>query len=418
MNKKTSILIIVILSFTITSYAQTTKKALFLGNSYTYYNGGLPVMLDSIAKSMGDTLIHDMNAPGGYTLGGHYTNTTSLSKIQTGTWDFVILQDQSQIPSFMPVEIDSLTIPYGDSLNEYIKQYNPTAETMFFMTWGKENGDASNCPYYPILCTYAGNQKRLTETYFEMAQMFHTDVSEVGIAWKVVRDSSSAFNLYAGDGSHPSIYGTYLAACVFYAKIFNQSPIGAYYPASISAIDASIIQYYTNEVVFNGLSTWNDNFNPIHSQFSYLQQSGLEVRFISTSTENNSSYWDFDDGEHSVIYDTTYHTYQTPGLYQVMHIAYRGLESDTSYQQVNVQAANINNNISKKYSLFPNPASSEILIKGSNINHIEIYSIYGSLVMEKECATKNHVSIDISYLNSGNYYIRVNRKSVMHFIKN
>ena len=242
MNKKISILLTAIIAITITAHSQTTKKALFLGNSYTASNGTLPVMRDSTAKSRGNILQYDMNTPGGYTLGGHYTNTTSLSKIQTGGWDFVVLQDQSQLPSFMPIEIDSLTIPYGDSLNEYIKQYNPTAETMFFMTWGKENGDAGNCASYPILCTYEGNQKRLTETYFEMSQMFHTDVSEVGIAWKVVRDSTSAFNLYALDGSHPSIYGTYLAACVFYAKIFNQSPIGAYYPATISAIDASTIQ--------------------------------------------------------------------------------------------------------------------------------------------------------------------------------
>jgi Secretion system C-terminal sorting domain/Domain of unknown function (DUF4886) len=415
--RKTILFLLITTILSISSYSQTTKKVLFLGNSYTASNGTLPVMLDSIAKSKGNILQYDMNTPGGHTLGDHYTNTTSISKIQAGAWDIVVLQDQSQVPSFHPTQIDDIVIPYGDSLNSLIKQYNPLAETMFFMTWGKENGDVSNCASYPILCTYFGNQKRLTETYFEMYKMFHTTIAEVGVAWKVVRDSVSSFNLYSGDGSHPSIYGTYLAACVFYAKIFNDSPIGAYYPATISAIDASSIQYYTNEVVFNGLSTWNDNFNPIQSQFSYLQQTGLDVRFISTSTENNSCYWDFGDGEYSVIYDTTYHSYQTPGVYQVMHIAYRGLDSDTSYQQITVQAVGINDNNSVEYTLYPNPASTEIILTGADIKHLEIYSVFGSLVMEKECANTKQVPIDISSFNSGIYYIRINKGEILRFVK-
>ncbi|MDA0199222.1 MAG: hypothetical protein OT643_10645 [Bacteroidetes bacterium] len=59
-----------------------TKKALFLGNSYTYVNN-LPQLIANAAASAGDSLIFDNNTPGGYTLQGHTTNVSSLEKIET-----------------------------------------------------------------------------------------------------------------------------------------------------------------------------------------------------------------------------------------------------------------------------------------------------------------------------------------------
>ncbi|HEY4001564.1 MAG TPA: hypothetical protein VGO93_22005, partial [Candidatus Xenobia bacterium] len=32
--------------------------------------------------------------------------------------------------------------------------------------------------------------------------------------------------LWQGDGSHPTVAGTYLAACVFYQMFYHQSPVG------------------------------------------------------------------------------------------------------------------------------------------------------------------------------------------------
>ena len=46
--------------------SQVTKKALFLGNSYTYYNGGLPATIQNLAQANGDNLVKSQNTPGGY----------------------------------------------------------------------------------------------------------------------------------------------------------------------------------------------------------------------------------------------------------------------------------------------------------------------------------------------------------------
>ena len=57
--------------------AQSKKRVLFLGNSYTAVNG-LPGLLANMALSAGDTVISVSYAPGGYTLQDHAFNNTSL----------------------------------------------------------------------------------------------------------------------------------------------------------------------------------------------------------------------------------------------------------------------------------------------------------------------------------------------------
>ena len=37
-------------------------------------------------------------------------------------------------------------------------------------------------------------------------------------------------NLYHSDGKHPSLAGTYLAASVFFATLYNKSPVGGALP--------------------------------------------------------------------------------------------------------------------------------------------------------------------------------------------
>jgi hypothetical protein len=49
-------------------------------------------------------------------------------------------------------------------------------------------------------------------------------------------------DLWQGDGSHPNSYGTYLAACVFYAVIFQESPEGFTYYAELTEEVANTLQ--------------------------------------------------------------------------------------------------------------------------------------------------------------------------------
>merc|ERR1712168_891379 len=78
--------------------ARSHKNILFLGNSFTYYHD-LPGMVSSLASAAGKSASTTMIAPGGQTLAGHVSGG-SLDTIRGGDWDAVIIQDQSQRPSF------------------------------------------------------------------------------------------------------------------------------------------------------------------------------------------------------------------------------------------------------------------------------------------------------------------------------
>jgi hypothetical protein len=79
-------------------------------------------MLKDAALSVNDTVIFDGNTPGGYTFQGHSTNATSLSKIMMGDWDYVVLQEQSQMPSFPDQQVASEVFPYAQKLDSIVKR--------------------------------------------------------------------------------------------------------------------------------------------------------------------------------------------------------------------------------------------------------------------------------------------------------
>ena len=59
--------------------------------------------------------------------------------------------------------------PYAKKLDSLINKNNTCAETLFYMTWGRKNGDASNCPTLPIVCTYIGMDDAIKSRYEMMA---------------------------------------------------------------------------------------------------------------------------------------------------------------------------------------------------------------------------------------------------------
>ena len=199
MIKKVYVTVLVFMCFSVQVFSQNETKALFLGNSYTYYNQ-MPQMVSDIAESMGEELVTASNTPGGYTFEGHTTNLASLALIEEGNWDFVILQEQSQIPSFPVAQVANESLPYAEALNDLIETYNPCSETVFYMTWGRENGDAGNCEFWPPICTYEGMDDLLAASYLTMADDNEAIVSPVGRVWRWIRENHPDLNLYDSHG--------------------------------------------------------------------------------------------------------------------------------------------------------------------------------------------------------------------------
>ena len=62
-------------------------------------------------------------------------------------------------------------------------------------------------------------------------------------------------------------------------------------------------------------------------------------------------------------------------------------------------------------SIFPNPASNFIKIKGiedaSDVNSVEVFSIIGKEVLRKEISSLNDLKIDIQNLDHGVYLVKL-----------
>jgi len=407
MKNLTSLLIASLTFFIGSSFAQT-KNVLFLGNSYTGVNN-LPLLTYNLALSLGDTINYDSNTPGGYTYEGHSTNVTSLTKIAQGDWDFVVLQEQSQKPSFPPSQVATEVYPYAQILVDSIKSANVCGEPLFYMTWGRKNGDAGNCAFYPPICTYDGMQERLRESYMEMSANNDCSVSPVGAAWKYVRDNYPTIELYSADESHPSINGSYLAACVHYTSMYRESPVGASFISTVTAIDAAILQEAAELVVLDSLSKWRIGDNDVVASFTSNTVNGSTV--FSENGINGTIYsWNLDDGNTETAASFS-HIYANDGIYNVELIATNGCDSDTIIQQVTISTTGINEN-QLAFEILQLQNKYKLLFNYTAPRHFQLYDTKGSLIEENKITNSE---INITLPESGMYILHVaeNNKSAV-----
>lgn len=252
--KKISLLFIALLFLGSIQAQDAPKRVLFIGNSYTEVNN-LPQLVGRVCESAGRRIDYSANTPGGCTFSQH-CNNQSMTMIQEGNWDFVVLQEQSQYPSFPIGQVQNECFPYAQQLVEAVYQYNPDGEPMFYMTWGRENGDSYNAQFYPPLATYEGMDSLLYERYMYMARTFDASVCPVGRVWRHIRTNHPEIGLYSGDGSHPSAAGSYAAACAFYTMIFRSNPLEVRFSYDLEEHVAETIRQTVKTVVFDTLSFW------------------------------------------------------------------------------------------------------------------------------------------------------------------
>lgn len=407
--KQISLLALFLLS-TFQSVIANSREVLFIGNSYIYVND-LPNMIKQIAASFNDTLIYSQSTPGGYTLEAHSTYNNTLNAIKQAQWDVVILQEQSQRPSFSPAQVASDTYPFAKLLDSLILKNNPCSETMFYMTWGRKNGDATNCPFYPPVCTYEGMQQRLRESYIEMAKDNKGVVSPVGAAFKIVRDSLPGIDLYNPDESHPSVAGTYLAACVFYASLFHHSPIGTNFTAGLTTSDAQKLQYYASKVTIDSMDQWQTHGDYTRSNFNY-SINNKTATFQNNSAKATSYKWAFGDGATSTQNNPT-HVYSNNGQYTVTLTSSNNCFSETRIDTITVGSVSVNNitsNINVHVQYLGN-GSINLILEKNNYKQLYIHNTAGQLIRTLQIENRNEVLI--ADLTSGIYiYSLVNRNRI------
>jgi hypothetical protein len=238
---------------------------LFVGNSYIFFNS-LPQICTGLAGSIGDVLITESSTVGGYSMKQHFADSNTINKIISGTpdyqnrvrrsWDYVVLQDQSQYPSNPIVEVEQNVFPYARYLDSTIHKYNPLAKTVFYSTWGRKNGDSARCSKWSPVCTYKGMDSLLQMRYMMMAEKNNGWVAPVSAVWRILREKYPSIELYDADNSHPSEAGSYAAACCFYTVFFKKDPTLATFDYTLSHSDALYIRRVVKNVVYNNLGKW------------------------------------------------------------------------------------------------------------------------------------------------------------------
>lgn len=395
-----------------------TKRALFIGNSYTQVNN-LPQMIADVTASTGDSLIFDSNTPGGYTFEGHSTNATSLAKIVSGNWDYVVLQEQSQRPSFPIGQVEAEVFAYAEVLDSIINATNLCGETVFYMTWGRKDGDASNCGSWPPVCTYSGMDSILNLRYRMMADSNNAIISPVSAVWKYIRQNFPLIELYQADGSHPSVAGTYAAACCFYATLFRKDPSLITFNTTLSATDAEKIRAATKLIVYDNMISWYIGEYDPKANFTYDTSGVNEISFTNSSANATTYYWDFGDGNTSTSNNPT-HAYSTTGSYVVSLIANKCDSYDTTTQTINITpvitSAGINEvNRVNSLTIYPNPTTTTINVQ-QNFSNNTTYKILHITGQEMQSGLMNNVEkqINVSSLEEGIYFLKVfdNNKSI------
>jgi len=206
-------------------------------------------MFAGLAKAGGHRVETDVEAEGGMMLSDHVQARATRNKIKSSNWSFVVLQEQSQVPASSQVRIAQM-YPAARTLVAQIRETG--AEPIFFITWAHQAGWPEEG-----LTSYESMQLQINAGYLGIARELNARMAPVGFAWSNAWRQNPQVKLWQEDGSHPSLQGTYLAACVFYAVIFQESPEGLSYKNDLAKKEAEGLQKIAADTVLNDKGNWN-----------------------------------------------------------------------------------------------------------------------------------------------------------------
>jgi hypothetical protein len=216
---------------------------LFIGNSYIYVND-LPSMLISVASGdKGGSAQFEVQSvtQGGARLKDLWDAGDARKVLHSRHWDYVVLQEQS-LWAMSPAWVQGTEAAVADWSREIERA---GAHTVLFATWARYPQKPWYSDANAFLISPEAMQDALDSRTKEIAQRVHASVLPVGDRWALVTKRSGTPILYAPDGSHPSVAGTYFTALIFY-KFFSGHGLEhmTYVPGGVSEKDAQALMAY------------------------------------------------------------------------------------------------------------------------------------------------------------------------------
>jgi hypothetical protein len=176
---------------------------LFVGNSFTARND-VPGLIARLAAVRGKTLGHRLISAGGASLRMHWNRGEVREAIAAGRYAYVVLQEQSTLPVKNAARMRENVLLFDDVIKA------SGARTALYMTWARAHEPQ--------------NQRVIADAYPSVGSEIGATVVPVGLAWQRFLSEHRSPALHDKDRSHPTLAGSYLAACVFYSVLFGESP--------------------------------------------------------------------------------------------------------------------------------------------------------------------------------------------------
>ena len=225
------------------------SSALFIGNSFFYYNNGVNHHLNQMLLTENPKFKwrQVLAAISGAGLDWHdvesYFRPNALSSFSFDPdnnivfntfdrlFDLAIMMDGSQSP-IHPALIKS-SIDFARKHCETARKHGATP--IIFETWAYADKPDMTAP--------------LAEAYARMGAENDVMVIPAGQAFARSLAARPDIGLHAPDKRHPSLAGTYLSACLIYECIFAKSPVGLAYVAELPRDIATHLQQVAHEML-------------------------------------------------------------------------------------------------------------------------------------------------------------------------
>jgi hypothetical protein len=214
--------------------SEPPHHVLYVGHSFFYFNNGLPnfvaELLDAadpkndfhsrmVTIGSAPLFWHDVGAylrPGamqGFRIEGD--NTLVFEKPRPRTFDAVIMMDCSQCPIHPKLKPAFHEAALKDS--KLVREHG--AKPVLFMTWAYKNRPDMT--------------GRLAEEYTLAGNESGALVVPAGLAFAAATARNPGVELYDPDKRHPSVAGSYLAACTVMATVYGMNPVGNAYAGGL-----------------------------------------------------------------------------------------------------------------------------------------------------------------------------------------
>ena len=220
------------------------KKIMFLGNSFTFFNE-MPTLFKNLSVTDGKEVKIGQVTRGGAALRRYLVEGEKWEEIFRETflsddWDYLVMQDQSMRPAVCEKE-------FSDAAHELCEIAAARGTVpVFYQTWPYRDNTAK---LETTGCSYVELYLKLRDAYRRAAAAEHAQIVPVGDVFYRLSLSHPEIDLLNSDNFHPSLYGSYAAALMFYYFFWGTDAQIKYLPENIEQEKADCLIKEIREVM-------------------------------------------------------------------------------------------------------------------------------------------------------------------------